>query len=102
MKTTRLNKNQIANIRTSTAGLAGRTPEERSAMDAAGRRLVREQGRTSEGAGTRACDAQGVPRGLPLRRTDGRKFSEVYSPAMCERLKRNTLGRSLVFDRADF
>ena len=48
------------------------------------------------------CDDTGSPRNLPIRRKDGKKFSEVYSPAICERLKKSRLGGAPVFDPNDF
>lgn len=51
---------------------------------------------------THDCDVAGVPQGLPIRRGDLLKFSEILSAATCERLKRSTLGGALVFDRENF
>lgn len=46
---------------------------------------------------------RGIPRCLPISRDPSLpKFSEILSPALCERLKNSKLGGALVFDPSNF
>lgn len=93
--------NLIASLEASTARLEGATPAERERTAAIATEHLQASGDdTADGAS--GCDEQGVPQGLPIQRQGLPTFSEILSPATCDRLRNARLGGALVFAPSNF